>query len=370
MLSKPAGAACAKCPARDGKLLLPTPTATGRAALAIVDDAPSSLNFKEGSHISGPAARMLARGFAANDLPPPAAWHRTSAVLCECPLKEQAKAAKCCGERLRAELAACGAPIVVPLGGIALQQVMGSKAKLPLMKHRGFVHRRTDGAYVLPIMHPWRAQQLPKWLPILERDVARIGRIANDGFTLPEERKDHEVIYATTPEHLARGLAALAKRDEVIADVETVGLGPTSTSLVCLGLGNIRVSVVIPWSKGQNGEHPFWLNGEAVARDVTRLLASRTTVTHNGPAFDHIVMTRYGFEIVKWEDTLLETHALRGHMPKGLAFLVSMYVDSNPWKTVDHAQSIEDLWYYNAQDLIRTSLVYEALKREMWGSGE
>lgn len=365
MSVKPAGAACAKCPARDGKLLLPSPTATGRASLAIVDDAPSSLNFKEGGHVTGPAARLLARGFAANDLPPPASWHKTSAVLCACTPKEQAKAAKACGERLRSELAATGAPLIVPLGGLALQQVMGSKAKLPLMKHRGFVHKRQDGAYVTPIMHPWRCQQLPKWMPILERDVARIGRIHEHGFTPPELRDNHEIIYAITPEHLARGMAALAEGNEVIADVETVGLGPTSTSLVCLGLGNLRTSLVIPWSKGQNGEVPFWLNEAAVARDVTRLLASRTTVTHNGPAFDHIVMARYGCHIAKWDDTLLETHCLRGHMPKGLAFLVSLYVDSDPWKTVDHAQCIEDLWRYNAQDLIRTSLVYEAMKIEM-----
>jgi uncharacterized protein YprB with RNaseH-like and TPR domain len=219
---------------------------------------------------------------------------------------------------------------------------------------------------VLPIMHPWRATQLPKWLPILERDVARIGRVANEGFTPPEERKNHEIVYATTPERLAYGMAQLAKADEVIADVETVGLGPTSTSLVCLGLGNLRASVVIPWSKGQNGEVPFWLNADAVARDVTRLLASRVTVTHNGPAFDHIVMARYGCHIgEKWDDTLLMTHALRGHMPKGLAFLVSLYCDSDPWKTVDHAQCIEDLWRYNAQDLVRTSIVYQAIKREM-----
>lgn len=365
-LTKPGGAACAKCPARDGKLLLPSYAPTKRARLAIVDDAPSKMNFREGQHVSGPAARMLQRGFGANGLPPITTAHRTSAVLCECSFKEQGKAAKACGNRLREELAAVGATHVVPLGGLALQQVMGNSAKTPIMSHRGFVMRRNDGLMVTPIMHPWRAQQLPKWLPILERDVARIARVIEHGFTPPEKRDGHEIITALTPEHLARGLAKLATRNEVIADVETVGLGPTATDLVCLGLGNVHTSLVIPWSKGQNGRDAFWLNGDAVARDVRRLLATRTTVTHNGPAFDHIVMARYGMPVGdKWDDTLLMTHVVRGHMPKGLAFLVSLYCDSNPWKQDDHAGCIEDLWQYNANDLVRTSLVYEAVKEDM-----
>lgn len=368
MLPKPGGAACAKCPARDGKLLPPSFTFTRRASLAIVDDAPSSLNFREGGHVTGPAARMLQRGFTANDLGPLAATHRTAAVLCECGFKDQAKAAKACGPRLRAELANVGAATVIPLGGLALQRVLGSSAKTPIMKHRGFVHKGNRGEWVLPIMHPWRCQQLPKWLPVLEIDVARIGRVVRNGFIPPELRHGHETIYATSPERLAQGLAALAKGNEVVADVETVGLGPTYTDLVCVGLGNLAVSVVIPWSKGQNGQEPFWINTRNVAKQLTRLLSSRVTVTHNGPAFDHIVMARAGIKVAAWDDTLLQTHVVQGHMPKGLAFLVSVYTDSDPWKSVDHAASIEQLWRYNGQDLIRTAMVYPVMKAKISAS--
>jgi uracil-DNA glycosylase family 4 len=363
---KPAGAACAKCPARDGALLAPTFTATGRARLAIVDDAPSGMNFKEGQHVSGPAARMLQRGFAANGLPNLTACHRTSAVLCRCTPKEQVKAAKACGERLRAELAVVGATHVVALGALATQHLLGLKTSTPLTKYRGFVCRRDDGLTVLPIMHPWRAQQMPRWLPALEIDVARIGRVVEGGFTPPELLPGVSITFATTPESLAMSLAMLAESVEIGADVETVGLGPTSTSLVCVGLGTATHAVVIPWSKASNGQVPYWVNPDAVARDVRRLLASRTMVTHNGPAFDHIVLGRYGMPPgERWDDTLLMTHALAGHMPKGLAHIVSLYCDAPPWKTLEHAERIEDLWLYNARDVIYMMKAYQALRARM-----
>jgi hypothetical protein len=199
---------------------------------------------------------------------------------------------------------------------------------------------------------------------VLETDIARVGRVLEHGFTAPENEPGRELAICKTREQLTNALRRLGP--VVSGDVETLGLGPTATPLVCCGFSDGRLTIVVPWSKASNGIDAFWREPAGVAAELSATLATRTVVTHNGPAFDHIVFARYGIILSAWEDTLLASHALAGHMPKNLAHVVTQHLDVPPWKQLeDRGASIERLWIYNGRDCLYTILAWFELKKAL-----
>jgi uracil-DNA glycosylase family 4 len=415
---KLAGEACATCPARGGRCIPPEPAAQ-RAKLVVLGDSPSRADAEAGRPFAGSSGRFLARGLRTLGLSR-ADVHWTNAVLCDCRGDEKlvAKARVACAARLRSELAASGAPVVMPLGSAGLHSVLTLPRKPQLLKWRGSVsraifdssaqavlaskakaphssnvietsvpaspkecdtatHAGTEGggrrfAWVLPTIHPSMVQRAPKWGPILEIDVARVGRVMREGFMAPEDHPARRLVVPQTIAELREALGDLARgRDaEASFDVETVGLGPTYTALVCYGLSDGELTVVVPWSRASNGQESYWVDGGSAAREATnQVLARVATVTHNGPAFDNIVAARYGLAIKRQEDTLLGAHALSGHMPKNLAHVVTLYLDVPPWKQLeDRGVNIERLWVYNGRDCLYTMLARREQKRELAAS--
>lgn len=334
--------------------------------LAVVGDSPMRRDLEEKSILSGASGRMLARGLRSIGLQR-AQVHFTNAILCECDDAHLSKARAACAHRLRSELEASGAEAVMPLGPLSLQSTLALPRKPQLLKWRGSVSRvafsESHGAWVLPTLHPSFVHRAPKWAPILELDVARVGRVLENGFTAPEDAPGRRLVVPHTRDSLRHALGSLALRD-VSFDVETVGLGPTYTSLVCFGLSDGELTIVVPWSKASNGIDPFWKDGGREAAELTsEALARRCAITHNGPAFDHIVAARYGIKIQSWGDTLLLAHAMAAHMPKNLAHVATLYLDVPPWKQLeDRGVDIERLHVYNGRDCLYTALAWEVSK--------
>jgi uracil-DNA glycosylase len=312
--------------------------------------------------------------------------HWTNSVLCG-PLRGAAvldEARKRCAVRLRAEVAgatAAGAPIV-PLGALALRSVLGARRKLGILAYRGhvvIVDPRTgveapiawpegkraelpEGALVLPTLHPAFVMRAERWRHVLESDFRRIARIMRHGYKPPECGATWHL--ATTPKQVKAQLARMGST--VCVDVETVGLGATTTALVCVGFSDGKRTTVIPWSRDLAGKVP-WCSSTAqaaIVRNINQALRQRVTLTHNGPAFDHVVLARYGVRHAAWADSLLGMHAVRGHMPKGLGHLVSCALDTPPWKRWAH-DSITELWSYNARDVLYNALAWAPLKGEL-----
>lgn len=371
---KPAGAACLTCPLRDEPCVLPEPARVPR--LMVVGEAPGRNEVRRMRPFVGRSGRYMAAGLSTLGLTREDV-HWTNAVLCDCPDPRKMKdARKACAQRLRDEITESGVPIVMPVGAWALQSVLGRSKKPAIRKWRGTISRvavaggasggsRGSGAHllVMPTLHPAFVMRAPGWREVFEADFARLGRVMREGFTAPEEHPDRRIIIARDEDTLADALRGL--EDVVGDDVETVGLGPTQTDLVCLALADTKTAVVVPWSRGSDGQVPFWAHSKKIAGLLTETLSSRVAVTHNGPCFDHIVQARYGIHVRRWEDTLLATHAVRSHLPKGLAFVVSMYLDTGPWKEWEHSKAIEDLWVYNARDTLYTVLAWHQLQRDM-----
>lgn len=385
-----AGAACDTCPARHGTCVLPEPALRPGGSpplLAVVGEAPSRADVEAKKPFAGASGRLLQRGLrtlrmARNDV------HWTNAVLCECKEQDQKAARAACAQRLRSELEACGAPVVMPLGPSALHSSLALPRRPQILKWRGSVsrmmwstnaeqsspalgdgaavtHTAVRSAFVLPTIHPAFVMRAPKWGPVLEVDVARIGRVLEHGFTPPEDAPGRRLVVPKSFDALEAALAELGEDNSF--DVETVGLGPCYTALVCFGLSDGQLTVVVPWSTEANGLHAFWREPARVAELVSRHMARMVIVTHNGPAFDHIVAARYGLVLPqRREDTLLIAHATAGHMPKNLAHVVTLYLDVPPWKQLeDRGADIARLHVYNGRDCLYTQLAYQEAKKEL-----
>jgi hypothetical protein len=214
------------------------------------------------------------------------------------------------------------------------------------------------------------------WERVFNIDVARVGRLlqlvdAGAQWQPPENDPQHRIIIARTRDTLRRALGLL-RSGFVSFDVETVGLGPTETALVCFGLSDGNTTVVVPWSLARDGAKPWWSHPREVADEISAAMRRMVIVTHNGPAFDHIVamrhwlQQRHGIIFDKWEDTILAYHDLHSHYPKHLAHVVTQYLDVPPWKQLeDRTADLERLWFYNARDCLYTILAWRPLWAEL-----
>jgi hypothetical protein len=260
---------------------------------------------------------------------------------------------------------------VAPLGGDALQAVLRRKGKAPdVRRWRGSINP-IGGVLVAPLLEPFFVRQFPAWEATFQADMGRVARyVAGQAFVPPEEAPGRQTLIAQDLATLRQGLELLRPATDIAFDVETVGLGPTHTSLVCFALSDGITTLVVPWSRGRDGRVPWWERASEITSEVSLLFADRVTVTHNGPAFDHIVAGRYGIKIGRWEDTLLATNVVASHMPKGLSMLVQSRLDVTAWKEQeDRTADLPRLWQYNARDTLYTALAWQSIKPELGLSG-
>ena len=362
---KPAGDACLKCPGLNAVCVPPEP-AKGKTRLAIVGEAPGRNEVERGRPFIGASGRLLMKGMRHLDLKRDNV-HWTNAVLCDVSHKDLTAARKCCAQRLRDELNTSKASVIMPVGAHGLRSTLGHRKNTPIMKWRGSVQALgTDHSepYVCPTIHPAFAMRQPKWMPILELDVERVGRVMRDGWKPPEALNNRRFVYALDKQKVQDCLRDLQNGD-IGFDVETVGLGATHTRLVCYALSDGDLTVMIPQTKDAAGLHDWWNRPQAIADLVSNKLAQCVAITHNGPIFDHIVAERYGIYIDQWEDTLQASHAFESQLPRGLGRVASTWLDINAWKEVPHTDDIQKLWYYNCQDTLYTVLTWREMKGQV-----
>ena len=339
-MTKAPGANCQECPCRDRPVTrLPSPSPTAR--LVVVGEVPFSRS------------------------PVPYDAHLTGAVLCAPQFGDDRaleRARKCCLGRLSMELDSLPGLPVIAMGREAALSTLRPKGRPGIMDMRGSVNR-VAGRLVFPTLDPFTVRRAPIWEPVLEHDLKRVVKyLEKTDYVPPEEAVGRVTYYADE---------ALAHLDElgstVSLDVETTRQGPTEAKLVCVGLSDGRISLVIPWTSDLAGTTPFWPSLEPVATALNRALASRVVVTHNGQAFDFIVLQRHGIRVKEWEDTLLAQHTIASHLPKRLGHVVAQYLDAPAWKQ-EHASgdsNIEEEWRYNGRDVLYTRLSWEAMQREL-----
>jgi uracil-DNA glycosylase family 4 len=353
--------------------------------LAVVGEAPGTTEILEGRPFVGPSGRLMLRELGRIGLQRHQV-HWSNAVLCSVRKKDLAVARKCCAERLRQELAAAAPPVVMPVGALGARSSLLATKSTPILKWRGSISKvnygastqagsssgtaklpsNTREAWVLPTIHPAFVLRAPQWERVLRIDIQRAQRVAAEGFTPPEEITGRRFIVARTLQQLEEALHLMRGSEDSGFDVETVGLGPMLTNLVCFGLSDIHTTVIVPWASRRDGSSPWWPQPAKIAGLVSEYWKSRRVITHNGPSFDHIIAHRYGLQIEEWDDTLIAAHATAPELPKNLAHVVTMGLDVAPWKTQeDRTADLPRLFVYNGRDTLYTILRWAQMRTEV-----
>jgi uracil-DNA glycosylase family 4 len=311
------GALCSICPlAGEARPVLPEPPPPGKKPLAvIVGEAPGRIEEAHGRPFIGRTGKFL-EGLLADrrvrlkrDT-----LHLTNAALCRSSEDEaNAVAAACCAPRLLRELAAIPRTVpIVTLGALALRSVLGQRN---MLKSRGFIWRTPEvdprivraavragakagagrvavqkaatlplraalaGRVVLPTMHPAFILRSDTWKPILQIDLRRVAGVVRGEIKPPYD--DHGRAEILRTGSALRQLWRL--RRDVSLDLETDGKHPLECAIRTIQISDgVRTFVIFPWV-------------DRMTRELGRFLKSRrVVVTHNGFAFDSIVLFAHG----------------------------------------------------------------------------
>jgi DNA polymerase I-like protein with 3'-5' exonuclease and polymerase domains len=228
------------------------------------------------------------------------------------------------------------------------------------------IRSRLVGRIVIPTLHPaFLLRGADAWRPVVAVDIKRACRwVASGGLKLWD---DGPYVEVKTARALRAALAQFGRTVNV--DVETDSPEPMTCDLKVVGIADVfhsgetmPIVVANPWRP-------------AMAAVLQRFLSTRVVVTHNGPAFDEIVLKRFGVTYRRKEDTLIAHHSFASHLPKSLAHVVSVYVDSGAWKMIYRGREMgekgsfgiadEDLSPYNAADVRLGSMAWRRMQPDL-----
>jgi DNA polymerase len=99
-----------------------------------------------------------------------------------------------CNDWLMAQIACVQPELIGLLGGSAVKAVLDPDARITRMRGKIF---RKSGLLFMPLFHPAAALRRAEWLPILERDFARLKEL------LIQAPREDEIIDLAPPEEIA-----------------------------------------------------------------------------------------------------------------------------------------------------------------------
>lgn len=357
------GADCDNCPLNGRTVVPPTP-ATAGCRLVVVAESPGRNEEIEGAPLIGPSGFMLDRNLRTLKVSR-SACHLTNAILCrptqKMTPKEWKTALKCCRPRLEAELAKVEAPILA-IGGKSLQTLTG-KAKI--MPWRGVQVPGLapwEGRAITPTVHPaFIMRGKPQWEPVFRLDIKRA--LNPTKWTWPEI-----VIEEGTAMMIA--LRRLAHtRKPLGVDVETSGIDPMFSKLLCVGLANEDVAVSVPWPP----------QDPVVKEVVAAILADPDIekVMHNGQ-HDLLTLKSHGLPVCGGLfDTLLAHATVAPQLPHDLGLVASCEFPAPRWKSIFRVESDlkgadaftkrdpYELRDYNAKDATITAMLRRPLRQRL-----
>jgi uracil-DNA glycosylase family 4 len=397
-------AQCDRCPLV-GKTVVP-PQHVAKPKLIVIGEGPGRHEERLLTPFVGPSGKMLNAAFLE------AGGHRqdchiTNAILCRNEDDKSLEAAiPCCAPRLAAELSAL--PKDIPILSLGAQASRVTIGKSGIQKYRGFVwhappirptqlraaerlwQKRIEkkrppkdvrkaldsfellkarsqiaGRVVIPTVHPaFILRGADVFLPVMRLDIKRAVRWSRKPFPIEGEGKFDQT---SNPKVAARLLRKLGKT--VTVDIETDSADPMRAKITCVGVCDVeavdKCVILDPWKK-------------TLAPILRRALARRTCITHNGPAFDVIVLLeRYNnIHFGKNEDTLVAHRSFASHMPQSLAHVASIFCETTPWKlkfkSTEEKGAVagfgvkkEDLAAYNAFDVRLDALAWRRMQPEL-----
>ena len=370
---------------------------TGNIDIALVGDAPSRDDIREGKPFQGPAGKYLTFALSEALIYRPRLWltnvvsrpienfnHVNSEIAYETEkhdLKEEIRYLR------RRNLKVVG--------------ILGNKAGeafgiLDVAKSRGSVYIFDTDSWkvvdksssttilLVPTYHPrqiaknrWtksgkgKADFFAVWID----DLKKIEKISKEGWQPPKEHFNLEPDLAQVWDFVSK---ALKKKTLIAVDIETTGFDPKTAGIVCIGLATDSThALVVPFIDGPGSA--YWSPGNA--KQVVTLLSKLFTecpLMFQNALFDVPFLRKKGFSIppgaVK-HDTMLLHHAISPELPHNLGFIVSQYGETPYWKdefqnrnTTIVRMDQKVLRRYNARDCVVLHQVLPELLSDLKGS--
>lgn len=221
-------------------------------------------------------------------------------------------------EELRKELDEVEANIIVACGATAQAALTGYHK---VMKYRGYVFESTGLAQtrkVIPTIHPAAALRgMYIYRHIIAADLKKAKA---ESSTRELQRPDRQLIFNfQTCNEVLEWLDYYEKAAIVGFDIEVLNYEVSCISFASDPSIAISVPLVGKWTEDE--EMQIW-------RAIQRVLGNpaSTKIVQNGIFDIHFLLTRCGIEVKgPVHDTMIGHHVMYSELPKGLAFLVSVY---------------------------------------------
>ena len=221
-------------------------------------------------------------------------------------------------EQLRTELNEQGANIILACGATAMAALTGLHK---VMKYRGYVFESIgleQPRKVIPTIHPAAAL---RGMYIYRHMIAADMRKAKVESTTRElQRPERQLIFNfQTASEVLDWLEYYEKAEVVGFDIEVLNYEVSCISFASDPSLAISVPLTGKWTEEE--ELLIW-------RGIQRVLGNPTSVkiVQNGIFDIHFLLTRCGIEVRgPIHDTMIAHHVMYSELPKGLAFLVSIY---------------------------------------------
>ena len=299
---------CEECPYRGRQV---GSKGSVNAPFVIVGESPGIEELKRGEPFVGPSGEMIHKII-------PEEWVSsgklfvTNALRCR-PRKKSPKdlrkAIDCCNERLLAEIKAAPRKVILALGGIAAQALLGREVKIT--KERGTIYKSelAEEGIVLSV-HPafllrgggnykTFKQDLQKAINLL--GLPEEGGSGERGAHFQLGRVEVQYELVDTEEKASRAVEEIIKHELVAADIETSGFDHKNDKILCLGVAAVPDKAFI-FPKG-------FENFDSVRRLLEVPPRHLSWIWHNGK-FDIKFLREVGLAARVDEDTMLLSYCL------------------------------------------------------------
>lgn len=262
--------------------------------------------------------------------------------------------------------------VLVPLGGVALRNILNPAASFSVQDFHGYVLRDpTDRFWVVPNYHPSHIQR-GAWnlFGVAVHDFQVAARVAQEGFT----RSVVSLVIDPDPGWFERWIdeheAALRRDPESIwlaVDIET----PDKQAKTDEGELSVKkdrsfeiIRVNVSNATGQGITVPY--SGPFITLLKRLLKLPGVKCFWNAP-YDVPRLQHHGVELGGESlDFMWAWHVLESDLPRGLGFVAPFYSDLEPWKHL----STEDFGKYSAMDAVQTIRLAHGIARDLTTRGQ
>ncbi len=265
-------------------------------------------------------------------------------------------------QRTREEIEKINPNIIVPLGGVALQCIMGLTS---ITKYRGSV-MEYKGMKVIPTLHPAYIMRVYRDSVLFLNDLVKIRRHSSDRTI---QRPQNCYTLRPSFEEALTLLDEYSRLREVGFDIET-DFG--ANYIKCVGFAKSReegftIPIVENFSTTWNKEEEV-----AIWKGIKSITGNEKILkVIQNQHFECSVLRPWVGEIVNIFDTMLAHHLILPETRKNLGNIISLYTD-NVYHKDDAKNSMwegDSLLKYNIEDCCRTLEVYIELKKELETNG-